>query len=221
MEPSALSPADRANLDHFFLFQHLSPPVVERLLDDPRLQCVTYAKGEVIFDPAHFDPALGLVLSGKIEASQSGQGRGLILRHHQSGDVFGAATMFLQNPDYSTRLEALTKTRVLFFPQELLRSYMAAEFQIAENYIAFLTGRVQFLTGRIGSLLAGSAEAQLMSFLADQSDEAGVVSLDISISALARRLGISRASLYRAFTALEQKELLKKSGKTIILHNVR
>ena len=39
--------------------------------------------------------------------------------------------------------------------------------------------------------------------------------VNISATDLARQLGLSRASLYRAFDALEQADLIRRSGKTI------
>ena len=39
--------------------------------------------------------------------------------------------------------------------------------------------------------------------------------VNISATDLARQLGLSRASLYRAFDALEQVDLIRRSGKTI------
>jgi len=194
---------------------------METILNDRRLRYETYERGQLIYDPHRFDRALGLVLSGQIEVRQGGTPRPLLLRYHRTGDVFGAAALFSETPHYASELEALIKTRVLFFPQEVLTEYMTKDFRIAENYLSFLTGRIQFLTARLSTLLAGSAEAQLMEFLTEQADENGLVILDTGISSLARRLGISRASLYRAFTSLENQSMLKKTNRTIELQNVR
>jgi len=221
MEQSQFTPADQKIISTCFLFQHISAPLVKQILDDPRLLLKTYEKGEVIFDCTRFHRALGLVLSGKVESCPDAQHPTLILRHHHPGDVFGLAAMFGESPTYIARLEARTKTRVLFFPQTLLAEYMAAHFQLAENYITFLSSRVRFLTNRLTALSAGKAEAQLLNFLTTQADEHGIVTLDTPIATLARRLNLSRASLYRAFESLENKSILKKSGKSLKIINMR
>jgi len=189
------------------------------VLTDPRCKSHTYTKGQVIFDPDRFDRALGLILSGKIEASQHIADRGLTLRLLQTGDVFGAAVLFIEADTYPTKLTALIKTRVLFFEESLIRDLLAKDPRAAENYIAFLTRRVQFLNQRIHSLIAGSAEALLGAFLLSETGGDGKLTLDTSLSALSRRLGISRASLYRAFDSLETRGYIQKSGKTITIQN--
>ena len=217
MRQFELDTADRALLDGFFLFQGLPSDLVAWTLADPRCHGAIYSRGQVIYDPIHFDRALGLVLSGKVEASQHISDRSLTLRLHQSGDVFGVAALFVEKPDYPARLTARSTTRALFFEEALLRELMVKDARAAENYIAFLTGRIGFLNQRIQSLISGSAEALLAGFLLSAAQGERTVTLDTSISVLARRLNISRASLYRAFDALEQRGFLQKSGKTILI----
>jgi len=217
MRQFELRATDKTILDNFFLFQSLPQSLVAQTLADPRCHEATYTRGQVIYDPAHFDRALGLILSGKVEASQHTSDRSLTLRLHKPGDVFGAAALFAKEPGYPARLTALTTTRALFFEEALLRELMAKNARAAENYIAFLAGRIRFLNHRIQSLIAGSAEALLGGFLLSASRGGQTIILDTSISALARRLNISRASLYRAFDSLEQRGLLQKSGKTITI----
>jgi len=210
---------DQPTLDAFFLLQGLPQSLVDWALADPRCKSVTYTKGQVIFDPDRFDRALGLVLSGKIDASQHIADRGLTLRLLQTGDVFGAAVLFINAPTFPTTLTALVKTRVLFFEESLIRDLLTKDPRATENYIAFLTRRVQFLNQRIHSLIAGSAEALLGAFLLNEAKSDSVITLSTSLSALSRQLGISRASLYRAFDSLEARGYIQKSGKTITIQN--
>jgi len=219
MDSTWLTPADKTMLNSCFLLQGLSTEVVERTLVDPRCRGLSYTKDQVIYDPERFQRALGLILSGKVEAAQHTADRELILRLLEPGNVFGAAALFAESPNYPSRLTALTKTRVLFFDETLLRDLMTEAPVLAENYIRFLTGRVHFLNRRIQSLIAGNTEALLANFLQGGTEDRETIHLDTSLSGLARRLGISRASLYRAFDTLEHRGLIKKSGKTITILN--
>ena len=219
MEHTWLTLADRTLLEQFFLFSGLPPALKEKTLADQRCWGAVYSRGQVIYDPHHFDPCLGLILSGRVEASPGTGETDLILRFHGKGDVFGAAAVFGNQGPYVARLRALSQTRTLFFRQDLLRELMAEHFVAAENYMAFLVGRIQFLNQRIQSLAAGSAETLVLDFLEKEAGDTGFVILDSSISALARRLNISRASLYRAFDALKERGLIEKKGKTIQMSN--
>jgi len=219
MEKSWLTDTDCVILDGFFLLQGISPALVDTILADDRCQSAVYEKGQSLHASGQLDNCLVLVLSGRIEVRQQTAERDLILRFLGPGEPFGAATVFAENPAYVTQLLALTKTRVLLFPRALLSELMERDFTAAENYMVFLTGRIQFLNGRIQSLISGSAEQLLRDFLVRESAGGNVVILDSSISDLARQLNISRASLYRAFDALEQGGYIEKTGKKIAILN--
>ncbi|MCL2829021.1 MAG: Crp/Fnr family transcriptional regulator [Oscillospiraceae bacterium] len=219
MEKSWLTDADHTILDQFFLLQNVSPTLIATILADTRCRSAVYEKGQALSAPGYVDNCLGLILSGRIEVRQQAAERDLILRFLGTGDVFGAAAVFAKESVHVTHLTALVKTRVLCFPQNLLSELMRQDFAAAENYMAFLTGRIQFLNHRIQSLISGSAEQLLRNFLVRESAGADMVILDSSISDLARRLNISRASLYRAFDALEQGGHIKKTGKKIAILN--
>ena len=215
MEQTWLTLADMALLDEFFLFRGLPESLREKTLADVRCRGDVYTRGQVIYDPERFKPCLGLILSGRVEASPGAGAQDMILRFHGAGDVFGAAAVFGDSARYVARLTARTQTRAIFFPQDLLRELMKTDFTAAENYMTFLVGRIQFLNQRIQSLAAGSAETLVLHFLEKEAKDTDFVVLDSSISALARRLNISRASLYRAFDTLEDQGVIEKTGKTI------
>jgi len=219
METSWLTDADRIVLSGFFLLQNVSPPLVDTTLADVRCRSAVYGKGQPLSAPGQSDDCLGLILSGRVEVRQQAAERDLILRFLDPGDVFGAAVVFAKESAHVTQLTTLAKTRVVLFSQDLLSELMRRDFTAAENYMAFLTGRIQFLNRRIQSLISGSAEQLLRNFLVRESAGAHMVILDSSLSDLAQRLNISRASLYRAFDALEQGGYIQKTGKKIAILN--
>ena len=58
------------------------------------------------------------------------------------------------------------------------------------------------------------AEAKLARYLLANHQEG---KLQSSATDLAKRLGVSRASLYRAFEDLEREDLIRRQGKTILI----
>ena len=64
---------------------------------------------------------------------------------------------------------------------------------------------------------AGSAEGKLMRYLQSAADGTGQVT--ISATQLSQRLGVGRATLYRAFQTLEESGAIAREGKSIqLLH---
>lgn len=126
------------------------------------------------------------------------------------GELFGAAALFHDRPDYETTLTALSPCSAAFFPQEQVAELLRDTPGAAANYIRYLSGRIHFLSRKIEGLTAPGAAGKLARCLLA---EGGVLSC--TATELARRLDVSRASLYRAFDTLERAGAIRRTGKRI------
>ena len=93
--------------------------------------------------------------------------------------------------------------------QQLMDRLLAEHSQIRENYLRYLTGRIRFLSGRLQTLAQPGVEGKLARYLLASGGSS------CPATQLCQRLGMSRASLYRAFAALEDSGLITRKGKTI------
>lgn len=202
--------SDRARLAGTFLFRDAPAEAVEAALADPRCTRGEAPKGGTIYTPHAFRRCLGVVLEGKVQVSKGP----LIMSVLGPGDLFGAAALFNELPDYATTLTARTRCALLFLPQELVEELMARFPAVGRSYVAYLSGRIRFLSGKIDALTAGSAERKLAQYLLSHMEEGKVV-LDGSATALAKELGVGRASLYRALDALAGEGAIAHTGKHI------
>ena len=128
------------------------------------------------------------------------------------GDVFGAAALFTDQADYPTTLTALTDCQALLIPQEAVRTLLHQCGPFAEDYAVYLSGRIQFLSQRLEAVSNPSAEGKLAHYLLDNREGDA---LTLSATQLCQRLGVGRATLYRAFDALERAGAIVREGKTI------
>ncbi len=170
-----------------------------------------YNKGAVIYNVDHADRALALVLHGTVRVTH---GR-VVMNDLHAGDVFGAAALFGGDEPYPSTVTAHTACRVLFLPQQTVSRWMAANPQIAENYIRFLSGRIRFLNRRLATLTAGQTDGKLWQYLLAHRNERNTVHLDSGVSALAKSLDMGRSSLYRSLDALVEAGKIRRDGKTI------
>lgn len=211
-------------LKHTFLFSGVSPELVRRAAEDARCRIGVFQKGEVIYDRTHFRNSLGVLLRGSVEVHKGGEpGRGLMLSILEKGSLFGAAALFNETERYVTVLSAREFTRTAFFPQELISDLMHESFEIVNNYVRFLSGRIRFLNDRIEGLAAGNAAKKLAFFLAEgleQTRGTAEIRLNRSVTALAESLDLGRASLYRAFRELEEAGLIRQEGRNIFITDV-
>lgn len=165
-------------------------------------------KGDVVYGPKRFRRCLGIVLQGKVRVRRES----LLMATLSAGDVFGAAALFTRCGDYPTTLTALTPCEALLIPQEGIRRLLWECPPFAEDYVSYLSGRIQFLSQRLETVSAGSAEEKLARYLLTSSADEAVT---LSATHLCQRLGVGRATLYRAFDALEGAGAIAREGKTI------
>ena len=170
---------------------------------------LSFVPGQTVYEPGNFRRCLGVVLSGQLQVTKGA----LAVSALGPGDLFGAAALYSDEVEFAATITALRPSRCLMLEQSLVDRLLAEHGQIRENYLRYLTGRVRFLSGRLQTLAQPGAEGKLARYLLSSGGEA----LSCSATQLCQRLGISRASLYRAFSVLEDSGLIVRKGKTITI----
>lgn len=196
------------------LFESADAAALRQRLESGSVIAV-YARGDA-FAGSKADPAIGLLLSGKANVKK---GRAVISTL-EKGALFGAVTLYAGKPESATQITAVSASRVLYIPRKLMSALMAENSRIAENYIAYLSERIYFLTDKIRAFTAGSAESRLASRLAlisNKNETGNTYAIIDNFSRLARELDIGRASLYRALDFFENTGAIKREGKRIII----
>lgn len=191
------------------LFGQVDGALWSRTLEDSDLLRVE--KGAVVYAPKRFRRCLGVVLRGRLQVRRES----LLMSTLSAGDVFGAAALFTDSGDYPTTLTALTRCEALLIPEEGIRRLLRECGPFAEDYAVYLSGRIRFLSQRLEAVSNPSAEGKLARYLLASRED----SLTLPAAALCQRLGVGRATLYRAFDTLERVGTIAREGKTIrILH---
>ncbi|NCB63935.1 MAG: Crp/Fnr family transcriptional regulator [Clostridia bacterium] len=212
VKPSELIPEELERIKSAFLFRGESEDCVLGCLADERCTLERVSKGDVVYTPRKFRRSLGILLSGLLQVTKGE----LVVSRLRPGELFGAAALFTDGEDYETTLTALGPCRVVFLPQDLVSGDLAAHPRLAMNYIRYLSERIHFLNRKLDGLLAPGAAEKLTRYLLAQSGGA----VECSATELARRLDVSRASLYRAFTELEERGAIVRRGKEIAVNRV-
>lgn len=199
----------RAMLRDSFLFRQVPEAGLDWAL--AQSQTEQAAKGDVLYTTRRFQRSLGFVLSGKVRVTRGE----LFVDVLEPGAWFGAAALFNEREDYPTTLTALADCEVLFLSQETVAQLMERWPRAGVNYVHYLSGRICFLSDRLNSLAAGSAEEKVEQFLRRSADADGVVC--VPATAVAQALGLGRASVYRAFETLEERGILSRDHKKFII----
>ncbi|MCH4238909.1 MAG: Crp/Fnr family transcriptional regulator [Oscillospiraceae bacterium] len=194
------------------LFQKVSLSIQQAAFADEGCRCCRFLAGETLPQSR----SVGVVCKGELQAfRQSSGGDEILLNIFRKGGVFGLAGAFLPESTLSL-LRTRRQTDILFLELPLLQKLFRTNAQTAENYIAYLSGRVAFLAGRIGVISGGTAEQRLAMWLLSREETAqNEILLPCSVANLSGLLGISRASLYRVLDRLQQEKVLEKHGHSI------
>lgn len=189
------------------LFCRVEPELLEQMLAAAAV--ISVNKGETAYDRTRFRRCLGILLEGKLRV----QKEGLLISTLRQGEIFGAAALFNDEADYPTTLTALSKCRLLLIPQETVQWLIGASSGFAESYVTYLSGRIRFLSNRLDAVSAERGENKLARYLLSASQ--GGDSVTQSATQLCQRIGVGRATLYRAFEVLENDGSIVREGKTI------
>ena len=193
-------------------FRGASESLLRHVLALPDISREEFLPGEIVYQPHQFRRCLGFLLSGQVQVTNEALSVSVL----QAGELFGAAALYNSTPDYATTLTARTPCRILFLPQEDVDGLLEQEPLLRRNYLCYLSDRIRFLSARLQAVAQTGAEGKLARYLLSSR---GSAPLRSSATDLARRLGLSRASLYRAFDALEEAGLIRREGKTVYILN--
>lgn len=211
---TALTAAEWQALSDCPLLEGASPELVLRVASDAQTRVCRYSSGEVVYSPGRFLRCLGVLLRGTVEVTQGETSVSVL----QPGELFGAAALYNDLPRFATTLTARGDCRALLIPQSQLDGLLGREELLRHNYLRYLSGRIRFLSARLQSLSAGGGEERLVRYLLTNHQDGAV---HCSATGLAKRLGISRSSLYRAFEDLEARGLIRREGKTVLVHDLQ
>lgn len=166
-----------------------------------------FKAGTLIYSPESFRKAAGLVVKGTLSVTRAGD-ESVLLNMLKKSDVFGIAALFTSGTtNYVTEVRAFSDAEVFFIPGSAISTLVRANPDFAESYITYLSDKIRFLNGRITDFTAPNVEKRLARYLSERARTEGDV-LKTNKTALAKTLNVGRASLYRAFTELENRGLI-------------
>ena len=189
------------------LFRRVPPELLEELMAGSEVCSV--GRGETAYERHRFRRCLGILVAGRMQVRKES----LLVSTLQAGDVFGAAALFNDREDYPTTLTALEDCRLLLVPQEEVRRLVHRCGEFSEDYITYLSGRIRFLSARLDAVSADRGESKLARYLLAAENGTGEVT--ISATQLCQRIGVGRATLYRAFEEMEKTGVITRNGKAI------
>lgn len=134
-------------------------------------QASSYAAGELIVKAGNVAPGLVVVLSGKVDITQSGLGRRELIVTHEAGSFVGELAQLSARPSL-VNAEAIEPVQAVVIASQRLRDLMVQEANLGERIMrALILRRVGLLeSGASGPVIIGALDSgdvlRLQGFLA-------------------------------------------------------
>ena len=199
-----------------FLFENIDANIVDKCCTLQGCKIVDYSPQEIMQD-YKTPQSIGIIISGK--ATIISGDNGVIIRKLAKDDIYGVAKLF-DTPEHLTKVVATSKCTVLSISRDFVEGCIEIDKKIGINYITLLAKKISFLNNKISSFTAKTVDNKLYTYLLQLPRIDNKIELNTDFSAIAKMLGIGRASLYRAFEKLEKDGLIIKNNKEIIINEV-
>jgi len=198
------------------IFCNCSDEDIAKLVKEAELK--SFSKGEVIFSPNNQERCIGILAQGQADVSKGAKNQ-IMISKLQTGELFGAVTLFANQNNFVNTITAATTCTVVFFSYESIIKLMKKEPSVWQNYICYLSDRIYFLNDRIDEFTACNASGKLAMYMEEYFKGKDEFIFSVSMTALSKVLDIGRSSLYRALDELEQNGAIKRNGKQITILN--
>jgi CRP/FNR family cyclic AMP-dependent transcriptional regulator len=206
------------------LFCNLPPAAVHAL--SAITSAAVYPKGATLFVEGQFPRGVFVLCSGRVKLStSSADGRTLILRMSESGEVLGLPATVTGKP-YELTAEVIEPTQANFIGREdflrFLREHGEAALRVAQQLGETYHSAVAEMR-TIG--LSHSASEKLARFLLelstnqDKSKGETRMTLTLTHEEIAQIIGASRETVTRLFSDFKKKQFVQVKGSTIIIKN--
>lgn len=199
-------------LENCRLFQGVEGDLLDTALEMARE--LVLVKSEVLCS----ERGIYVIASGKMGVYHSEEGRRVLLNVLSVSSVFGYASLYCDSEDKYTEIKALDSCKLLFIDEEGIEKLIHMDGRIALEVIKELTGKIRFLNKKLDSFASGDLKRRLWKYISSLNyDDEGRAQLTENMSALSRRLGVGRASLYRLLSELTEEGLIERRGNEIIM----
>ena len=208
------------------LFCNLSPAPLQRLAEITA--SASYPKGAALFVEGQTPRGLFILCAGHVKLStSSADGRTLILRIAEPGDVLGLSATISDRP-YEVTAEVIEPTQTNFIGRADFLNFLRAYGEVAVRVAQELSESYQSALAEMRTIgLSHSAREKLARFVLDWSaqhpSENGSVRFNLTLTheEIAQMIGASRETVTRLFADFKRKNLLQIKGSSVTIRDKR
>lgn len=204
------------------LFCNLPPATVQRLaaITSPS----SYPKGATLFVEGQAPRGVFILCSGRVKLStSSADGRTLIMRIAESGEVLGLPATVTEKP-YELTADVIEPTQANFISRQdflnFLREHGEVGLRVAQQLgETYHSAIAEMRTIGLSHSVAEKLARFLLDLSADHDNGKGEIRVTLTLTheEIAQMIGASRETVTRLFGDFKKKQLLQVKGSTLII----
>ncbi len=183
-----------------------------------------YKRNEIIILEGQYLKNLVIINNGKVKAFKNTiDGKQQILYIFSSGDFFGEKSLFM-NEKASYSIEALEETSICMIGKKDFQNLLSQYPNIGLKIMEELSKRIERLENAIENMGTKSVDARIYDVLLEfaksygtQEKEGILIDLPLSREGIANYIGLTRETVSRKLSNLQEENIIKMIGNKKIL----
>lgn len=201
------------------VFRGIPEHEVEKLLTHIHFQVKKFKKGEIVAIAGETLQNLYILLSGSVKGEMIDySGKTIKIEDVEAPKPLATAFLFGKDNKFPVTVTAHVDLKILAIPVSEFLKILQLNTQVLKNYLNSISTRTQFLSRKLHFLSFKTIREKVAHFLLTQAgDQYHSVELKNTQQQLADLFGVTRPSLARVFSEMQQQGLIKIERKTVTL----
>lgn len=200
------------------LFHGINDREIHGLLNKYGGQIKNYPGGSLIAQAGDEVRSLHILLKGSVKAEMLDYtGKLIKIEDIYPPRPLAPAFLFGKQNRFPVNISAEAEVEVLSIPRERFLLMLQASQKVLVNFINIISSRGQFLSNKIKFLSFTTIRGKLAQYLLDLPEHPGAGGLVLahSQSQLAELFGVTRPSIGRAMSEMNQEGIIRTEGKKV------
>ncbi len=201
------------------VFKGIPEHEVEKLLTHIHFQVKKFKKDEIVAIAGETVQNLYILLSGSVKGEMIDySGKTIKIEDVEAPKPLATAFLFGKDNKFPVTVTAHVDVKILAIPVSEFLKILQLNTQVLKNYLNSISTRTQFLSRKLHFLSFKTIREKVAHFLLTQAgDQYHSVELKNTQQQLADLFGVTRPSLARVFSEMQQQGLIKIERKTVTL----
>lgn len=210
------------------LFQSISMPELQAMLECIRPRVLEYKKNENITLEGERYEGVGVILKGNAAITkENAAGSRIIMNMAGPSDMFGEIAAFSRKRAWPATVTALENCTVMFLPPEKIVSECEKLCQshkaLINNMLKLISEKAMMLNKKVEYLTIRSLRGKICSFFLEQyrASESATFMMPMNRNELADFLNVSRPSLSREMCRMRDEGIIEFERSSVRIRDMR